>query len=695
MTTTKLWLDTETYCETPIANGTYRYIEDSEVMLLTYAIDDGPVECVDFTAGEQLPLDFIEAAASAVEIWAQNSMFDRNVMKKHFNELDWSIERWRDTMVQAYSNGLPGALAKGCEIMQLASEDSKHDDGKRLIQLFCKPRPKNMALRRATRLTHPGDWQAFKDYAVSDVSAMRAFHKKMPKNNYPNGGELANWHLDQVINDRGFHVDMELVDAAIATVKSEKVRLAAEAKEATEGFLDATTQRDKLLEYILREHGVALPDMTKDTLTRRLDDPNLPDGVRELIANRLQATSTSVTKYAKLKKATNDDGRCRGTIQFLGAKRTGRAAGRTFQPQNLPSRGLLPAGETEWGVALLKDGSATGSVPNLTRLLTSSVRAVLRAPFKRKLVVSDLSNIEGRVGAWIAGEAWKLQAFRDFDEGVGEDLYTLSYKRAFNKPADHKCTTPQRNIGKVMELMLQYQGGVGAFVTGASGYGFDLEKLADEIYDTLPRATRDEAASFFIWAEKQGLPMYSLSRKAYVTVDVLKRLYRQANSNIQDMWARLESAVKLAIAHPGRTYAAGKLLKVRRHKAWLRIRLPSGRFLNYPAPKLTLKGKKSTITFMGDNPYTRQWSRLSTYGGKLFENVCQAIARDVLYWAMPRAEAAGYPIVLHVHDELVTETPDKKDFTHAKLSGILAAGEDWTEGLPLAAAGFESYEYKK
>ena len=250
-------------------------------------------------------------------------------------------------------------------------------------------------------------------------------------------------------------------------------------------------------------------------------------------------------------------------------------------------------------------------------------------------------------------------------------------------------------ISVQMELMLQYQGGVGAFVTGAAGYGFDMEGLADEIYDTLPRKPRDEAASFFIGAEKMDFPMFGLSREAYITVDVLKRLYRQANSKIQDMWARLESAVKLAISHPGKTYNAGKLLRVRRHKAWLRIRLPSGRVLNYPAPKLKHKGKKSTITFMGDNPYTRQWSRLSTYGGKLFENVCQAIARDVLYWTMPRAEAAGYPIVLHVHDELVTETPDTKSFTHAKLSDILAAGEDWTEGLPLAAAGFESYEYKK
>lgn len=690
----KIWFDTETYSETPISDGTYRYVEDSEIMIATYATDNGPVQCIDFTNGEQFPLAFIDAWAETIEIWAQNSMFDRNILRQHHPELNQDIRRWRDTLVQAYSNGLPGALGKICEIMKVGDEDAKHTDGKRLILLFCKPRPKNQKLRRATRLTHPEDWALFKEYAKSDVSAMRAAHYKMPKVNYPNGVDLANWHLDQKINDRGFHVDLELVRAAIDVTAAEKIRLKAETVRATDGFVDSATQRDKLLGYILSEYGISLPDMTKATLTRRLEDPDIPDGVKELLAIRLQATSTSVSKYSKLGKATNDDGRCRGTIQFLGAKRTGRAAGRTFQPQNLPSRGLLSEEETDWGVELLIDGSAPAFVGNLTHLLTSAVRRVLKAPPGCKLVVSDLSNIEGRVGAWLAGESWKLKAFSDFDADLGADLYLLSYAKAFRVDVS-TVTKSQRNIGKVMELMLQYQGGVGAFVTGAAGYGFDLEQLSEDIYDTLPADVLSEALGFHKWVEKKNMPTFGLSREAFATVDVLKRLYRSANSDIAAMWPRLESAVRLAISHPGQVYSAGPHLKVRQDKAWLRIKLPSGRFLNYPAAKLKFKGKKSTITFMGDNPYTRQWQRLNTYGGKLFENVCQAIARDVLYWAMQPAEDAGYPIVLHVHDELVTETPDDKNFTADKLSDILAAGFQWTEGLPLAATGFESYEYKK
>lgn len=326
----KLWIDLETYSETPIKNGTYRYAEDSEIMLFLYAFDDGEPQCLDFTDPEDgwekhqdLFVELFEEGTS--EIWVHNSQFDRTVLR--YNGLEIPIERCRDTMVQALCHALPGSLDKLCEILGIGEDNAKLKDGRALIQLFCKPRPKNMKLRRATRETHPEQWARFIEYGKGDIRAMRAAHYAMPKFNYPNGqsNELGNWHLDQKINDRGFRVDIDLVNAAIAAVKIEKESLKQQAFDLTDGAVTSATKRDQVLEHILLEYGIPLPDLTKATLERRLNDPDIPRGVKELLAIRLQATTTSTSKYIALLNSVNNDGRCRGTIQFAGASRTGRA----------------------------------------------------------------------------------------------------------------------------------------------------------------------------------------------------------------------------------------------------------------------------------------------------------------------------------------------------------------------------------
>lgn len=685
-----LWFDTETFSETPIKHGTYRYAADCEVMIATWAVDDGPVHHWDATTGEPMPEELRKELLDPNQpITAHHSMFDRNVLK-YALKIDVSIDRWCDTMVQALAHSLPGSLDALCDIFRVGGEFAKHKEGKQLIQLFCKPRPKNSTIRRATRATHPEEWGKFIAYAETDIAAMRTVAGKIPRWNYA-GAELSLWFLDQRINDRGFLVDTELARCALDAVDREQVQLRLQSRNATNGAVESTTQRDVLLGHILQEYGIDLPDLKKATLERRLEDPELPAGVRELIAIRLQASASSTTKYKALINAVNDDDRLRGTIQFCGAARTGRAAGRTFQPQNLPSRGLLPKDQIAAGIEALKAGCADMLFDNVMKLTSSAIRGCIIAPPGRKLVIADLANIEGRGLAWLAEEEWKLQAFRDFDAGVGADLYKLAYAKAFRISPD-EVENDQRQIGKVMELMLGYGGGVGAFITGAATYKFDIEEMANNAWEYLPGNEVHEAEGFLEWIRKQRKSTFGLSDRAFVVCDVFKRLWRAAHPRTASFWGELEAAVRQAINNRGNTFTVRKL-KVRRDAAWLRIVLPSGRSLCYPSPRVD--SETGEISYMGQNQYSRKWDRIKTYGGKLTENVNQAMSRDVMYHSMPYIEAAGYEILLSVHDEVITEVDDTERFTVTSLAGIMSRTNEWSQGLPLAAAGFETYRYRK
>ncbi|SDH41738.1 DNA polymerase I [Propionivibrio dicarboxylicus] len=687
--------DLETFCEKPLKHGTFQYAEACEVMLFSFAIDDGPVKVLDFTDYDAaLAWEIEEALLEADEIVFQNSMFDRTVFRLSKNslpvmrEVGEQVERWRDTMVQALTHSLPGGLEKLGDVLKVEQDQRKLKIGKELVRLFCMPRPKNMKLRRATRQTHPVEWAQFVEYAGNDILAMRSIYKKCPKWNYC-GTELAYWHLDQHINDRGVCVDLDLAKAAIGAVKIEQARLKEMGQEATAGWLESLTKRDKLLEYILMEHGINLPDLRKDTLERRIEDPDLPIELRNLLALRLMATTTSTSKYNAVVRGVSSDGRLRGLLQFAGANRTARWAGRLFQPQNLP-RPDMDQDEIEQCIDAIKDGGIDLISDNVMRACSNAIRGVITAPPGKKLVVGDLANIEGRMAAWLASEDWKLQAFRDYDAGTGPDLYKVAYAKAFAILVD-LVTKPQRQIGKVMELMLQYEGGVGAFITGAATYGIDLDEMATAALPNVPADVLKESTEFYDWTVKKKRSTFGLSRDTFIACDALKRLWRYAHPAISSYWGELKEKVTAAINKPGETFIARRL-KIRRDGAWLKIRLPSGRFLCYPSPQVDDKGQ---ISYMGVNQYSRQWSRIKTYGGKIFENITQAAARDALAYNMPAIEEDGFEIILTVHDEDITEAPDTPDYSVDRLCALMATVPHWAEGLPLSSAGFEGYRYRK
>lgn len=687
---TTIFLDLETFSATPITVGTYNYAADAEITVAAWAVDEGPVTVLDMTAEglyftHHAMLENVIENADTVVI--HNSQFDRVVLKE--NGIDLPTRKIHDTMVMALAHGLPGSLGQLCEVYRLPMDVAKDKRGKALIQLFCKPRPATANIERATRDTHPQEWQDFLEYARLDIESMRELYKRLPRWNYPDlQFEHDTWALDQRINDRGVHIDTDLARAAVRAVTAEQQRLSTSTHRISHGALDSTNQRDATLAHMLTVYGVDLPDLTASTLERRIADPDLPEPVKELMRIRLQASTSSTAKYKTLLTAVSEDNRLRGCLQYAGASRTARWAGRMFQPQNLP-RPKVGQDIIEAGIDMLKAGYETYFTDNVMQLASACLRSVIVAPAGRKLVVSDLSNIEGRVAAWLASEDWKLDAFSDYDNGTGPDLYKLAYAKSFN--IHHKdVTKSQRQIGKVQELALQYQGGVGAFLTFATAYSIDLDKMGAEAKPHVPARVWREAEEMYDWMKKGKRSTHDLKRETFVACDSLKRLWREAHPAISSFWAELEAAAMNAINDPGNWYGCRKLA-FRRDGGWLRMRLPSGRSVCYAGPKI----EEGKISYLGVNQYTRKWGRLYTYGGKLLENACQAVARDVMAGNMHLIEDAGYSILLSVHDELINEAPDDARFNEQHLGSLLGATPPWGQGLPLSAGGFEGYRYRK
>jgi len=698
----ELFCDLETFSTIDLKRcGTHQYATEAEVMLFPYAIGEGEVKCWDLTTLKPIPDDLREALEDQERrtVWHNGGMFDLtvlNVVGGLYDIPPLPHSRVFDTMACAFAHSLPGSLDTLCTVMGVSADKAKHKEGKALIQLFCKPRPKNSKLRRATSETHPEEWKRFVEYAKADISAMREVYRKVPRWNYQ-GFEYDLWLLDQRINARGVAVDTALARGAVVAAERAKDVLASRAQILTEGAVQATTQRDKLLEHLLESYGVHLPDLQMDTIERRLNDPDLPVALRELLTNRLQASTTSVSKYGTLLRCTSPDGRLRGLLQFAGAGRTARWSGRMFQPQNL-KRPDMKQKDIEFGIEAIKAEACEFFYDDVMQVVSNAVRGCIVAPPGRKLVVADLSNIEGRMGAWLAGEDWKLKYFRDYDSGEVEfDNYVMAYSKSFNVAPEIVLENKKhgdgtmRQIGKVQELMLQYEGGVGAFVTGAETYRIDLDDMAAKALPLLPEDTVKESRDFLKWTLKQKRTTYGLPDDVYVVCNSLKSLWRAAHPAISSYWKELQQGFVNAVNHPGEWFVVRRVA-FRKDGAWLRVRLPSGRFLCYPQPQVDEKGGCS---YMGMNQYTRQWQRLGTYGGKLFENICQASARDVMAHAMPIAEEQGYEVALTVHDELITEAPDDLIHTVDGLAGIMATVPSWAEGLPLAAAGFEATRYRK
>lgn len=720
-----LFLDFETFSEAYLKKvGSYAYAEHptTEVLICTYAFDDEPVQVWDCTDGSDMPGDLHRALRRLVKpnsrikmVWHNGGLFDRLIMK-HCWGFDIPVSNTIDTMIWAFRHALPGSLDALCEVLGVSADNAKDKRGKALIQRFSKPTPKNYKIRRYTAETHPDEWALFIKYAVSDITAMREVFHKLPR--WGNSEfEDRVLELDQLINDRGFKVDVALAEAAIEAVEKHKAQLQEEAQRKYGGSL---TGNDFL--PILRELAPAhrIHNAQKSTLNDLLADDDLPDDARTIIEMRLGAASTASTKYNPLLLGRSSDDRRRGCIQYGGAKRTLRFAGKGFQPQNL-ARGYYHDDELDKGISALLKGRAHRRF-DVAKLTASTVRSCIIPEAGHKFVVADYSNVEGRGLAWLAGEDDLIEVFVN-----GVDVYKKLASTVFNV-AYEGVTKDQRQIAKAMVLGLGYAGGVGAFVTFAKNLGLDLNDMTRTLDGTFPDHIWAATARGYEWAriqeakrpprpgEKDDRPSYILDKKVWRTCDALKRMYREANPAIVQFWRDIEDAAMAAIRNPGKEYTAGpRGVKFSRNVEtdnngnkvagwWLRMTLPSGRVMSYPGVGLSVSketdedGKVSTnvrIKYQGENQLTRQWGFQYTYSGKLVENCTQALCRDLLANALLNVEANGYPIVLHVHDEIICETPDLPEYNVAELERLMCELPEWAEGFPLVAEGAEMKRYAK
>lgn len=725
-----LFFDTETYSPVDLKkSGSYAYAEhpETEILICSYAIDDGPAQVWDCTDGSRMPDDLKTALRlvrrhKAKLVMQNGLMFDRLVMRNCWG-VDIDPRDILDTMVMAFRHSLPGSLAMQCEVLQIDDSLAKDKRGKALIQRFCKPTPKNYKVRRYSRETHPAEWAEFIEYARSDITAMREVFHAMPDwgNIEFENTVLA---IDQRINDRGFFVDTALANAAIDAVKQHKIELQEEANAKWGAGLTGAAFLPTLRD-LAPAHEI--PNAQKSTLNDLLADDDLPDDARTIIEMRLGASSTASTKYNPLLLGLSGDGRRRGCLQYGGAKRTLRWAGKGFQPQNL-ARGHFSGDELHAGIKMLLKGRAHWCY-DVSKLTASTVRGCIIPEPGNKLVVADYSNVEGRGLAWLAGEETALATFL-----AGLDIYCVTAGKMFGLDPDHikKLRKDLRQIGKACELGLGYGGGVAAFLTFAKNLGLDLYAMAETMKGTFPEHIWAAAKRGYEYAriqeknkkgfagQKAERPSYDLPKNVWLTCDSIKRMWRESHPKTCAFWNDLESAAMNAIKNPGKSYWAGaevrengdRAIRIRRTKGkdgspgwWLQVELPSGRILSYPGIGISVEKQidedddrteyRERIRYMGENQTTRQWGKQYTYGGKLSENVTQALCRDLLANALVTVENAGWPIILHVHDEIVTEVPNTPEYTVAELERMMCDLPAWASGFPLAAEGAELMRYAK
>ena len=691
-----LYIDFETFNEQDISVGTYKYAETADVLLCAYALGDGPVRVWD-RHEEFFPADLYNALEDDdLPICAHNAMFDRAILTLSM-ETPTRLERWRCTMVKAYSHAFPGGLDQCGAALGLPKNKAKLADGKKLINRFCKPAPKNHRADRYDRHTHPEEWEKFKRYAAMDIEAMREVDKRLPDWNWK-PSDIALYHLDQRINDRGFAVDRELVDAGAEAARRDKERLAAEFIALTGGEVEKPTQRDKFRDYLNRMFGLGLDNTRADTFREMLADDLPNEDCRRLMEISILSNKTSTAKYATLAPAVSSDGRFRGGLQFRGAARTRRWAGRTFQPQNLPSRGLPAQRSIDLYIRALKADCHEFLFEDQMLYGSAALRGVVVAPKSKKLAVSDLSNIEGRDLSWLAGEKWKLKAFFAYDAGQGPDPYNLTATSMLGGNPYEVSKANRNAFGKVPDLAFGYQGGFGACQTFAKAYGIKLADQWDIIVANVdPELIAAAKANWTKWGEERNP---DADYDEWVASDTVKLAWRARHPRTVALWGACQKSAKLAIQNPGKTYRAGPWLKfsVRRHAgiAYLLCRLPSANFLCYCDPRY--HQDDDVITYMGIDATATggqfgKWQRLYTYGGKIVENACQSLAMDIMAANMPAIDETGFPIILTVHDEILSE-PDA-DGSAEDLAALMATPPEWLPDFPLAAAGFETLRYRK
>ena len=647
----ELFIDIETYSSVDLrAAGLYPYVgaDDFEVLLVQYAWGDEPVLCIDLMTDmwdegtEDELLDVLAALQDpGVLKIAHNNAFERAALGKHLRRY-LPPEQWHDTMVLSAMNGLPMSLEAAGDA--LGVELQKLKEGTALISYFCKPCKPTIANGGRTRNMPwhaPDKWERFKAYGVRDVEAMRQIYRRLQRFPIPEW-ERRVWCLDARINERGVLVDRDFAEAAIAVDDSFREEHTAEMQQLTR--LDNPNSVAQLKEW-LEMVGVSVDSLNKATvadLRKAVPDPT----TRRVLELRQLLGKTSTKKYQAMTSAAGKDDRIRGLLQYYGAGRTGRWAGRLVQVQNLPQNHLDDIGLVR---ELVKDrdlATLEMCFDNVPDVLSQLIRTAFVAKPGHTFLVSDYAAIEARVIAYLAGEQWRMDVFAQ-----GGDIYCSSASQMFKVPVvKHGVNGHLRQKGKIAELACGYGGGVGALKAfGADKMGLTEEEMQDIVTQ-----------------------------------------WRAASPTIPKFWRDTENAAKQALANPGRTFTLPCGVKYMRDADALRCKLPSGRILSYWGARLDNDGN---ICFMGQNQTTRKWEKTDTWGGKLVENIVQAYARDCLAVALLRLDEAGYAITFHVHDEIIAEAPDGSRWED--MAEIMGRPIDWAPGLLLRGDGYDTKFYMK
>lgn len=648
-------VDIETYSSVDLAkSGVYAYTEapDFDILLIGYTFDEGEhVNVIDtYNIDTGRMTEFMEALNDPETIkTAFNANFERTCLAK-WTGRPKPPEEWRDTMIKALTLGLPGNLADVGMALGLPEDKLKDPQGKALIQFFskpCKPTKANGQRTRNLPEHDPDKWKLFIKYNGQDVVTEQAILKKLSI--YETTREEQElWNLDQKMNDNGVKLDIPMVEKIVDYDNRRRQELQEEAQELT-GLSNPNSLAQ--LKTWLERQGMPMNSVTKDTIAAALSLKYIPDNVRRVLEIRTALGKTSVAKYSTMLTAVCSDHRLRGILQFYGANRSGRWAGRLVQTHNL-AKNTLP------DLDLARELAAEGDFDTMQTLFGETAfvfSELIRTAFIPsdgcRFVVSDFAAIEARVISWISNEEWRLEAFR-----AGKDIYCETASQMYHVPVvKHGENGHLRAKGKVAELACGYQGGVGA-----------MKRM-----------------------DKEGaIPEEELQ----AVVDQ----WRAANPKVVKLWRTCELAAKTAIQEH-RTVRIAHGIAFSYINGNLFIKLPSGRKLCYWNTRLktdTYTGKESII-YMGVNQETKQWGETETYGGKLVENIVQATARDCLAVAMTRVSAKGYNIVMHVHDEMIVDVPNEDTEAPEIINGIMAQPIDWAEGLPLKGDTYETPFYKK
>ena len=657
-------IDLETFSSVDIKSaGAWRYVDspDFEILLIAYALDDNPTQVIDLASGEVPPEWLIEALHDPNVIkHAHNAAFEFAALSKAYGPM--RPEEWRCSMAHALYCGYPGSLEGAGAAIGLPQDKRKLATGKRLIQYFCKPvKPTRTNGGRTRNLPHhdPEKWALFKEYNRQDVEAEREIERKLAS--YPMPPEVQKqWETDLRIARRGVCVDQDMVEGALAIGAKTTDALMERAQEIT--GLDNPNSGTQLLGW-LHSRGAELPNLQKETVADTLKG-DLPDAeTREALEIRQNLGKTSNKKYEALETCVCSDGRVRGLLQFYGANRTGRWAGRLVQVQNLPRTYIEQLDLARAQVKAQNDKALRVCFGSVQDTLSQLIRTTLIAAPGRVLIDADFSAIEARVISWLAGEEWRLEVFRTHGK-----IYEASASQMFHVPIERiKKGNPEyalRARGKVAELALGYQGGVGAMRRMDTGH--NLDSMSDD------------------------------------DVQQIVDQWRAANPRIKQLWYDLQEAAIAAIQTHQTQQTHGLRFTRETDMASghtsLTVTLPSGRKLFYLEPDLAEnRWGGPSLSYLGVNQETKKWERIETYGGKLVENAIQAIARDCLAEAIESVEAAGLPVVFHIHDEVVIETV--RFGTDAEMlrrvTDLMTRPISWAPGLPLKAEGWVGQYFKK